>query len=221
LEQRVQDFFAGYQGRIIGITPDEVARAVSGACERRALIHLGFSLTESNELFLVNVSPEDLALHVPRWLLLPYCSKNLDCSWRFTPGCSECGACEIGECCELARSYGMEPVTIQSFEHLMETLATECEHHEGLYIGSCCEAFYAKHQQEMEAIHARGVLINLDSTTCYDLGKGTEAYKGHFDNKTFLNMELVRKLLACIHDAALGMGSARDRRGARRIERCG
>jgi len=62
-----------------------------------------------------------------------------------------------------------------------------------MYVGSCCEAFYSKHQEEMKRVPARGVLINLDSATCYDLGKGSQAYKGRFDNKTSLNLELIAK----------------------------
>ena len=84
---------------------------------------------------------------------------------------------------------------MQSFEHLMDTIQSKCAGENGIYVGSCCEAFFAKHQAEMAQIDASGVLINLDSTTCYDLGKGSQAYKGRFDNKTFLNMDLIHKTL--------------------------
>ena len=77
----------------------------------------------------------------------------------------------------------------------MSFLRDRCAHQEGIYVGSCCEAFYSKHQREMEQVNARGVLINLDSTTCYDLGKGMSAYKGSFDNKTSLNLPLIEKTL--------------------------
>jgi lipoate-protein ligase A len=94
----------------------------------------------------------------------------------------------------------MEPVTVQSFEHLMEILREKCAPEDGMYVGSCCEAFYAKHQTEMEEVSAAGVLINLDSTTCYDLGKGGLAYKGEFDNKTSLNLPLIEKTLRRLHE---------------------
>ena len=94
----------------------------------------------------------------------------------------------------------MQPITVQSFEHLIEVLQSYCEDRDGLYVGSCCEAFYAKHQKEMEAIRATGLLINLDSTTCYDLGKGTMAYKGYFDNQTTLNFDLIEKTLRRLHE---------------------
>ena len=53
----------------------------------------------------------------------------------------------------------------------------------------------------MMGLDAAGILINLDSTTCYDLGKGSMAYKGRFDNKTFLNMELIEKTLRRLHES--------------------
>jgi lipoate-protein ligase A len=64
----------------------------------------------------------------------------------------------------------------------------------GVFIGSCCEAFYCKHQKEMETSGAKGVLVNLDSTTCYDLGKGMDAYRGRFDNQTEMNQALIEKV---------------------------
>jgi lipoate-protein ligase A len=90
----------------------------------------------------------------------------------------------------------MEPFSIQSFEHLMEVLDRIRSSPDGCFLGSCCEAFFAKHQREMRATGARGVLVNLDSTTCYDLGKGTDAYAGRFDHQTEMNVALIEK----IHD---------------------
>jgi len=195
LEAAVGSFFGQYSGRIIGIDPETVARAVSSAGERLLLMREDFSRIEINELFLLNLSPENLSMHKPRWLLLPYCSKNLDCAYRRVPGCDECGNCEIGEGFALARSFAMDPITVQSFEHLMEVLRNKCAGEHGMYVGSCCEAFYSKHQREIERVNARGVLVNLDSTTCYDLGKGMDAYRGNFDNKTSLNLPLIEKTI--------------------------
>jgi len=202
LENAVNRFFSRYDGRILGIEPNKVAEAVRRAVERLSLVKGTFSLREVNEFFLVNIRPGQLLKFRPKWLLLPYCSKDPQCSYRGIPGCEECGGCEIGECHELARRFDMEPLTVQSFEHLMELLSTQCSSENSMYVGSCCEAFYAKHQQEMEAIRARGLLVNLDSTTCYDLGKGGLAYKGRFGNKTYLNLDLIEKTLRYLHDSA-------------------
>lgn len=205
LRTAVQIFFESCQGEILGIAPTVVGDAVAKAAERLLLTGETFTRNEINDLFLLNLSPEDFHRHTPRWLLLPYCSKDLKCEYRQIPGCSECGGCEIGECFALARSFGMDPVTIQSFEHLLEVLHEKCAGREGMYVGSCCEAFYAKHQREMESAQARGVLVNLDSTTCYDLGKGSDAYKGNYDNKTTLNFRLIEKMIRLLHAGSVSM----------------
>lgn len=200
LEVSIIDFMDKYHGEIVGISSKEIAQAISRAVERLAMIPAGFDLTEANELFFVNTEPGAFYKQTPRWLLLPYCSKDLGCPFRSEPGCDECGDCEIGECVNMAHNFDMAPYTVQSFEHLMEILNTKCKDQDGLYVGSCCEAFYSKHQKEMEQINAKGVLINLDSTTCYDLGKGTLAYHGKFDNKTSLNLHLLEKTLRVINE---------------------
>lgn len=202
LSTAVHDFLREYDGSVLGVKTQEIARAFWDAAERTELVNGAFTLAEANELFFVNTNPTNVMMHRPRWLLLPYCAKRLDCDYRFVSGCDECGACDIGDCCGMARAFDMEPITIQSFEHLMEVLKTECEGKDGLYVGSCCEAFYSKHQKEMEAVNARGILVNLDSTTCYDLGKGTPAYKGNFDNQTTMSIDLIRKTIAFLHDSS-------------------
>ncbi len=199
LKKAVLDFFDRYEGSVLGMRPDQVAEAVAAAGDRLLLMGGEFTRGEVNDLFMLNLTPRELSLYRPKWLLLPYCSKDPDCEYRKIPGCDQCGGCEIGECFDLAHSLDMTPVTVQSFEHLMEVLNTQCSGEEGMYIGSCCEAFYSKHQSEMEQARARGVLVNLDSTTCYDLGKGTRAYRGDFDNKTSLNLSLINKTLRHLH----------------------
>lgn len=199
LQTAVSSFLRSYEGKILGIDTQKVAGAVAAAGERLALITGNFTQAEVNDLFLMNIRPHELRRHKPKWLLLPYCSKNLDCPLRRIPGCDECGGCEIGECFSLARSFDLDPITIQSFDHLMEVLQNKCADREGIYVGSCCEAFYSKHQMEMEGVQARGVLVNLDCATCYDLGKGSAAYKGRFDNKTSLNLKLIEKTLRLLN----------------------
>ncbi len=200
LTERVAAFLDGYDGKILGIATDRICQAIVAAADR-VLLTGKFSPWEANDLFFLNLHPSQLHSCSPKWLLLPYCSKDLDCDFRKIPGCGQCGKCEIGGLFDLAHKFGMEPVTIQSFEHLMDILLTKCSVVEGVFVGSCCEAFYSKHQVEMEKAEAKGVLVNLDSTTCYDLGKGTPAYKGNFDNKTHLNIALIEKTLRLLNAA--------------------
>jgi lipoate-protein ligase A len=192
LAAEVRRRLAAGPGELLGISPDEVARAVAAAAARRGL-KPAFSEAEAAELFLVNLQPGKPAPEPARWLLLPYCSKPPECEYRYLPDCAQCGDCQFAPLYELGRALGLEPVSVQSFEHLMESLAL-IRRRGGAFVGSCCEAFYCKHQKEMEAAGARGILVNLDSTTCYDLGKGMDAYAGHYDNQTFLNAGLIEKV---------------------------
>ncbi|MGC8603340.1 MAG: lipoyl protein ligase domain-containing protein [Desulfomonilaceae bacterium] len=205
LMERVLSFFDSYDGVISGVDPELIAELIAEAADRLKLLRFNFSLPEVNELFFINLCPQDLPGNVAKYLLLPYCSKNLDCDFREIEGCSECGACEIGYFYKVAHEFNLEPLTIQSFEHLMTTLHSKVAQSDGIYIGSCCEAFYSKHKLEMESAPASGVLVNIDSTTCYDLGKGTDAYKGKFDNKTFLNNKLLEKIIGLINGQTASM----------------
>ena len=190
----VRDFLAGSDGEFPGVAVDEAVEAVASAIERKNLEALGLDPNEVNEIFVVNLKPGREHIPEPRFLLLPYCSKNVDCDWRKIPDCGRCGQCDFDRMYEYGEDRDIEVFSIQSFEHLMEVLLA-IRDREGIFVGSCCEAFYSKHQKEIEASGAKGLLINLDSTTCYDLGKGMEAYVGDFENKTDMNCELIEKVV--------------------------
>ncbi len=189
--RRVEGFLEQSRGGLVGIGAEEVARAAALAAARWEL-YPAFTPQEAAELFLVNLEPEQVGRIRARWLLLPYCAKPLHCPYRSLARCDQCGDCQFAPLYQLAQEIGLTPVSVQSFEHLMDCLAM-VRRQGGAFVGSCCEAFYCKHQMELEASGTRGILVNLDSTTCYDLGKGMEAYLGHFDNQTEMNLELVEK----------------------------
>ena len=42
------------------------------------------------------------------------------------------------------------------------------------------------------------MLINIDNTTCYELGKEQEAYEGTFKQKTELKLELLKKIIETV-----------------------
>ena len=90
----------------------------------------------------------------------------------------------------------MTPISIQSYEHLEKTL--ERLKGEGVvaFVGSCCEPFYAKHRDDFERIGLPGVLVDVDSSTCYDLGQEEEAYAGRFENQTYLKLDLLERIVA-------------------------
>ena len=191
LHDAVLEFFAQTDGEILGISPGQIAETMGRTAARKGLA-AHFEEHEAADLFFVGMEPEEVEGFEAQWLLLPYCSKPVTCSLRKVPDCARCGECQFDEMYELADEVGMAPVSIQSFEHLMVELKRITALRQQ-FVGSCCEAFYCKHQKEMNDCGAKGVLINLDSTTCYDLGKGMEAYVGHFDHQTSMNTELIAK----------------------------
>jgi lipoate---protein ligase len=194
INDTVTRFLTDTMGEFPGIDAREVAQAVASPVQRKRLENLGLTPDEVNELFIVNLDPGNLDHLWPRFLLLPYCSKDVACDWRKIPDCARCGQCDFDRMYDFGESRAMEVFSIQSFEHLMDVLL-RIRRRDGIFIGSCCEAFYSKHQKEMEATGARGLLINLDSTTCYDLGKGMEAYVGEFDHQTEMNCALIEKVI--------------------------
>ncbi len=190
----VHDFFMKYAPS--GIKEDDLLTAIKEVFKKWHLIEAGFTPKEANDIFLVNIS--DLGSFKPQVFLLPYCSKDTDCSLRYENNCTVCGLCTVGDAYGLSYEYGLEPVTITSFEDLMETFDKLKSKGIYEYIGSCCEAFYVKHQEEFFESGLKGLLINIENTTCYDLGKAKEAYKGRFESQTTLNLPLIRKTLSII-----------------------
>lgn len=201
LRQAVENFYESNEGEFIGISPNQIIEALTGVVRKMELKRLNLSPEDVNEIFMVNMTAKDAERERLRWLLLPYCSKKLDCDYRKIPDCIQCGECDFDRMYQYAVDNNLVPYSIQSFEHLMDVL-NDVKNEPGLFLGSCCEAFYSKHQREMEECGASGLLVNLDSTTCYDLGKGMDAYAGRFENQTEMNCELITKLA----DRVMGNG---------------
>ncbi len=156
-------------------------------------IKQGFTPQEVNHIFNVNFEPGDA--FKPRVFLFPYCSKKADCTYRFKNECIVCDLCSVGEGYKLAMEHGLEPITIVSFENLIETFEKLKKKGITDYIGSCCEAFYIKHQDAFRESNLKGLLINVESSTCYDLGQAKLAYEGKFESETNLNLKLINKVL--------------------------
>ncbi|WP_371413940.1 DUF116 domain-containing protein [Moorella sp. Hama-1] len=129
-------------------------------------------------------------------VLLPYCAKLPTCRFRSRQGCSQCGRCDIGTAYALARQYGLEPLTIQNYEMLARVLRRLKKAGAPAFLGSCCEAFLTKHRRDLERIGLPGILVDLDSSTCYELGQEHAAHAGRFENQTTLKLDLLELLLA-------------------------
>ena len=164
------------------------------------LTELGVHPEEMNSISFVgkSVNPRDVKVTtsfdtLP--LLLPYCAKSPTCKFRYTEGCERCGRCDIGEAYQLAEEHGMEPVTIQNFEMLEQVLQSLKEQGCSAFIGTCCQTFLAKHRRDFERIGLKGVLIDIDNSTCYHLDRDREGHQGTFQNQTGLKLDLLRRLL--------------------------
>ena len=42
---------------------------------------------------------------------------------------------------------------------------------ETAFVGCCCQPFFAKHAEDFERAGIPGILLDIDNTTCYDLGQ--------------------------------------------------
>jgi lipoate-protein ligase A len=194
-----------------GLGPHEIASAIDDAVGRLGHEAFGVSAEDANSVFSILAPMARVAEIGATVLLLPYCAKPLDCDLRFTEECTECGRCDIGGGYALARELRLEVKTITSFEHLMETLEEMRARGVAAFVGSCCEAFYIKHRGEMEAHGVPGVLVDVGSDTCYDLGRTREAYAGAFEGVTTIRPALLERVVrAC----AAGRDRAPDRGAA-------
>jgi lipoate-protein ligase A len=198
----VEAFFATEEVQIPGVSPGDVVHTLGEAIEKTSYVRYGIRPDEANSVFTV---VEPLA-EITRCdvLLLPYCAKLADCEYRFSEGCAQCGLCDIGDAYGLAAKYGLTPISIQNYEDLEETL----EHLKGdgatAFVGSCCEPFYAKHRDDFERIGLPGILVDVDSSTCYDLGREQDAYAGRFENQTYLKFDLLERVVARVAPAGGG-----------------
>jgi len=194
VEDIVIDYFKRY--KLDGITATDLILAIKEVFKKWTLIKDGLTPKEANNVFMVNLN--SLKGFEPKAFLLPYCAKETSCSLRYKKECVSCGLCTVGDAYNFSYEYGLRPITITTFEDLMETF--EDLKREGIYeyIGSCCEAFYIKHQDDFNQSGLSGVLINIENATCYDLDKAKEAYIGKFESKTNLNLSLIKKVLKLI-----------------------
>lgn len=202
IEEILSGFFSNRQSPFPFLGPEDFLRAFEKALGKVPYLNMGFSFEETHEIFAVCGSLPEVLMKGLEWCLLPYCSKDLGCEFRKKDGCNECGLCSIGDGYALARRYGLKPVTITSFENLMENLRRIKLQGSKGFIGSCCEGFYIKHAEDFESAGVPGVLVGMDSTTCYDLGKAKDAYFGSFEHQTQINVALMEKVLSITKKAA-------------------
>jgi len=193
IRRAVRRYFTEEGPEIPFTRPEEFVGVILEAARKTELARYGIPREDVNNVFFV-IEPAK-RLKGAGYLLLPYCAKPLDCAWRKKDGCTECGRCSIGDMYALARLKGLVPVSITSYHHLEKVLRQLKEERATGFVGSCCEAFYIKHREDFERLGVPGVLVDIDSRTCYDLYKDAEAHQGKFDRETKLKAELFRTVV--------------------------
>jgi len=197
IEKTIHSFFSDQKPKIPGINETHLIGAIEEALQKIDLLPEGFSEEETHHLFPILKPFKEV--RNPEVLLLPYCAKEVDCVYRTTQGCEECGRCSVGDASQMARSFGMDPITIQNYEELESTLRNLKQSGVKEFIGSCCEPFYGKHRPDFERIGLSGILVDVERSTCYDLGQEKEALKGRFENQTHLNLPLLKRVVEYSH----------------------
>jgi len=197
VKEIIGSFFADTKPQIPGIKEGHFIRAIEEAIEKMDLLPHGFDEEETRSLFPVLRPFREVKR--PEVLLLPYCSKDLECTYRSQQGCEECGRCSVGDAAQMARSFGMDSITIQNYEDLETTLHRLRRSGVRGFVGSCCEPFYGKHRPDFERMGVAGILVGVERSTCYDLGQEKEAIKGQFENQTHLNLSLLQRVLEYSH----------------------
>jgi len=197
IEGIIRSFFADKKTEIPGIRPVHLIQAIDEAIQKMDLLPRGFNEEETHHLFRV-LKPFG-EVRRPEVLLLPYCAKDLECSYRTQQGCEECGRCSVGDAAQMGRSFGMDPITIQNYEDLESTLHRLKRSRVNGFVGSCCEPFYGKHRPDFEKIGLPGILVNVENSTCYDLGQEKAAFVGQFGHQTRLPISLLQRVLEYVH----------------------
>ena len=213
IRKAVSAYFDEEAPKIPFTKPDDFSGVIAEAAKKAGWARFGIPREELNSVFFVKEPPE--RFKGAGYLLLPYCAKPVDCRFRKRDGCAECGRCSIGDMYALAREKGLVPISINSYHHLervLREMGRKGEREKGRkgFVGSCCEAFFIKHREDFERLGVPGVLVDIDSRTCYDLYKDAEAHAGRFDRETRLKEGLFRTVVG-----RFGAGGGR-RKGRRR-----
>ncbi len=195
IRDTVYKFFEETGTQIFGVSPDDIVNLILEAVKKKAFVKWGVSLEDANHLMTVNFMPDELENQRFDYVLLPYCAKEVDCEYRKIEGCTICGRCTIGDIYEIIEDLGVPVRTIQNFEHLIDTIMEFKQKGARGYIGSCCEGFYNKHHDDFVATGVPALLVDVDDSTCYELGEEREAYIGEFEGQTVLKMDLLSHLI--------------------------
>lgn len=199
---KIDDFFRDTSNHFLGITAGDMKTAVDSALTKAQLIAFGYTLEEANDVSTVVNDFDDIIQMDKIKLLLPYCSKQTGCQFRYEKNCRHaCTACTVGQAAQEGLTNNVDSETITSFEDLQETLLRLKNNGHDAFIGCCCQAFLTKHRKDFEKIGLPGILIDIESETCYDLGLEQNAYQGKYQSQTAVKLEVLNKTLRLLKNA--------------------
>jgi lipoate-protein ligase A len=196
VEAKIRQFYVDNDFTLLGVEEEDIITLVLDALKKASYQEFGFSLDEANKIYEINNGTSILNSGTEKLkVLVPYCAKDVECGQRYKKDCEICGDCDASSLYQFADEHDLSAETICSFEDLMGTLARTKAEGFTSFIGSCCEEFYCRHHREMGAHGLPGLLLDIDSETCYELDKAREAYQGIFESQTNLQVDLLEKIL--------------------------
>lgn len=195
IDQRIEPLIEQKHLHLPNVTLEDLRGLLLDATQRVDLHQMGLPQQWINRIFWVNGTVKEILSQQSWLLLLPYCAKPVSCDRRHEKDCRICGECSLSRPWQRALKKGWFVESIVSYEDLEATLKSYQARGVQAFIGSCCEAFWARHQDDFSKIGLPGILVDIDSSTCYDLGKQKDAYKGHFEGETELMEELMLQII--------------------------
>jgi lipoate-protein ligase A len=191
----IKQFFNEGRINIPGMDINDFLKPLDQALEKIAISDYGIPLEYCNLISVTNGSFGEVLKKRPSVLLLPYCSKLTSCELRYKKVCRTCGDCSVGPAWTMGRMNEMNVTCVVSFEDLMVELVKMKAAGVSAFIGCCCQPFFTKHVDDFDRAGVPGILLDIDSTTCYELDQAKEAYAGNFRNQTEVNLDLLNAVL--------------------------
>jgi lipoate-protein ligase A len=191
----IKEFFAEGRITVPGMGCREFLKPLDLALEKIGIAEFGIPLEYCNQISVTNGSFASIIRKNPSVLLLPYCSKLTSCELRYKKGCTLCGECSVGSAWAMGRDNGMKTLCVTGFEDLWQELVEMKKAGAPAFIGCCCQPFFVKHVDDFERAGMPGILLDINSATCYDLDEAKEAYAGRFERQTHLNLDLLDAIL--------------------------
>jgi lipoate---protein ligase len=200
LRRTIRRFFDQGSLQIPGMSAEEFVRPLDQVFRKIAIARTGLPLAHCDRISPANGSFAEVLGSRPSVLLLPYCAKPTDCDLRHAKSCRMCGRddCTVGRAWQAGTDRGMRVATVVSFEDLWGELMRMRTDGEAAFVGCCCRPFFTKHAEDFERAGVPGILLDIDHTTCYDLGQARDAYAGAYDRQTELAVELLDSVLGGI-----------------------